>query len=424
MRRPTIGILAGIGLLVLAIILAARGAAPVAAQPLPPIATPQSAHLVLSATLSGSDGATGETFEITMRGEGDVDAARRTSRFTYDLVLPAELADPATPMPERLTVEMVVADGRLYTRDSDKGRWTWVALPAGDDAFQLMPDASDWAADWGGDAPTFARVGPATLNGAATTHWHATYDLGDLLLADLIPATPTAAPAPTMTVTVDLWIGDDDAYLHRMTTELRFAGIGEDGQDGSFAMAMVAEYSAFDQPVAIVVPEGAVPAIEGAAGEPATSFFPSLSALPLDGSTFALPGSGNTIAGVFPGGTGTTVVRPGSAAATATSGSGRPSIRIGPTEPPAASRPSAAPRATATSAPPTATRPHPTATVAVAANAALPPTVAAQPQATTQAPRTAAASSNNRLFIFGAAGLIVLCGGAGALLFAARTKEW
>src|SRR4051794_8294657 len=73
MKGRAIRILVGIGLLFLSIALAARGAALVAAEPLPTIATPTSAHVTLVMTESMSDATTGESFELTVSGQGDFD---------------------------------------------------------------------------------------------------------------------------------------------------------------------------------------------------------------------------------------------------------------------------------------------------------------------------------------------------------------
>jgi hypothetical protein len=290
-------------------------------------------------------------------------------------------------------------------------------VPAGYATQQFAPDYSSWASMDGGAAPEFTPVGPAEVNGAATTHWHVEYDLAELFNDPAFAPAPGAAPLPTMLVTVDLWIGDADSYIHRAATGMQVAIPEGDGQGGSFSLTMTQTYSNFDQPVEIVAPAGAVPMAGEDTPGLAIGPFPSLAGLPLDASTFALPGGGGTIAGAFPGAGGAGSALPGPPAASPTPRRAGVGVANATTVPAATAKPAP----TSTSAP---TR-TPTATPAIVANASVPPTVAAQPQtaaapAAQASPAAPAARSNPLPLVLGAAGLVLLLALSGGLIVAGR----
>ncbi len=442
MRSRSLHAFLGSALVLFAIALAARGAAPVAATPLPALATPRSAHLALDLTIGGG-ATTGESFTISARGEGDIDTARRAMQFTYTLRLPTELGGTA-PASAPLTAELIMVDGRIYLRDPATKQWTWLAAPDGSANEALF--APNFA-DFGGTPPDFARVGPELLNGAATTRWHASYDL-----ADLLPAEPSTTTLPEMTLEIDYWIGDADRYVRRVALGMAFAVPATDESGGNFSLTMALTYSNFDQPVQIVAPAGATPAAAGNGAGLTDAGLLVASALPFDTSTFPLPGVGGGIAGIFPGlggatggagnatigSGGTPIGRSGGANPTPTARRSTGSIggaRIGATDPTATAQAAPAPtRAVSpTALAPTATRPAtaPPASVPTAAivvNAALPPTVAppAQGLAPTTAqepPRAPAARGSTLPLALGAAGLILLLGLSGGLIVAGRRTQ-
>ncbi len=425
MGRKLTGTILGIALLLLAIVLAARGAAPVAAAPLPTTATPKSAHVTLAMSMTGGTTA-GDSFNLSAQGEGDLDTARQAARFSYTLQLPADLSAIA-PTDGSLTAELILVDGRIYTHDPTTKQWTWLALPSGSASGSFF--APDPAA-LGSTPPDFVRVGPEQLHGAATTHWHASYDLADLLPVEAASsAQPSAAPLPDMTLEIDYWIGDADSYVHRITMALAFAATDPDDLGGTFGLTLSLTYSNFDQPVQIVAPAGATPASTDDGTGPATGSLLVPQDLPFDTSTFALPSIGGTIAGAFPNAGGALSGQPGAANPSPAAGQGNGGIRLVTPTPTATVRPipTATRAPSPTAIPPTVARP--TATVAIAANAALPPTVAPQAQLATaptaQEPPPAPAPRSNPLpLILGAAGIIALLGLSGGLiLFGRRAQE-
>jgi hypothetical protein len=421
MKGRAIRTLVGIGLLILSIVLAARGAALVAAAPLPTTATPTTAHLSMAMTMGGTDTATGETYEVSARGEGDLDNARQAAQFSYEMTLPAELVG-TDPLPSAITIAMVMVDGRLYTRDPDTQQWMWMALPDGYATQQLAPDFNDFGAAFGGTAPEFLLVGPADVNGAATTHWHAEYDLAEMFDDPAFAPESGAGPLPSMLMTIDIWIGDADSYVHRAKMGMHFSIPEEDGIGGDFSMTMMQTYSNFDQPVEIVAPADAVQMADGDTSGMATSFFPPFGGLPLDNSTFGMPGGGGTIAGSFPGAGGAGGASPAVPVASPTPRRNNGGIVIATAEPTASAKPSP----TATIAPTqTPTALPPTATAAIVANASVPPTVAVQPQtaaapAAQESPAAPTARSNSLPLILGAAGLALLIVLSGGLIVAGR----
>lgn len=424
MGRRLTGALLGIALLLLALALAARGAAPVAAAPLPKLAEPKSAHLVLEMTMGGADTTTGETFAMAIHGEGDIDATRRAMRFSYTLQLHTE-SGGSTPSTEPLTAEVILVDGRMYARDPVTQRWTWLAMPFESASGSLF--STDFSA-LGGTPPDFVRVGPEQLQGAATTRWHATYDLAELL-SDLATE-PSAAPLPEMRLEIDYWIGDADRYLHRVAMAMAFAATDADGLGGSFSLTMALSYSNFDRPVQIVAPAGATPAASGDGAGLANGGFLSSSTLPLIGSTSALPGIGGSIAGTFPGSGGATVGRPGGATPSPAAGRGNGGARIGTAEPTATAQAAPTPtRAVSpTTVPATAAPPTIAPTAAIVANAAIPPTVAPQAQTAAaptaqESPRVAATSSDTLPLVLGMAGIVLLLGLSGGLIVAGRRSQ-
>ncbi len=258
-RRQVLHLLLGVALLLLAVALAARGASPVGAATLPPIATPKTAHVQLDGALKMVAPALGGTQGFVITGQGDYDLLRRAVRFE------AEVRDTAAITaggPTRASLAAVVVDGRLYWRGPDDAGWTWIELPVdGDMGFGLLPPDGGFPAIPGLD---FVLVGPAIIAGAATTHWRADFDLeaffGAAGLATPVASDPAMPPTPQMTMSVDLWLSNADAYIHRLSWAMALGS-----SDGlAEAVAITAEFtvtfSNFDQPVVIIAPPGALPA--------------------------------------------------------------------------------------------------------------------------------------------------------------------
>lgn len=429
MNGRTVRTVVGIGLLILSLVLAARGAGSVGAAPLPPIAHPTTAHLVLELAMTGADFTSGESYEVTARGEGDLDNARQAMQFSYEMQLPPDLAD-TDPLFGSTQVAIVLVDGRFYALDPATQQWQWLEMPADLPGQQFTPDYAEWSTQYGGNSLEFTNLGSADVNGAATTHWHAEYDLASMFsgLLGVDPAAepePSAEPLPTMLVTMDLWIGDADNYVHRASSGMSFTLSDESGLGGSFSYVMTMTYSNFDQPVEIVAPAGAVPIADGDTADVAMGTLSSLFGTPFDSSLFGVPGG--TTAGDEPGASDTGTAAPWAPVASPTPRRNNGGIVIATAEPTATAKPSptptVAPTATPTAPPPTAT-----ATAAIVANAAIPPTVAAQAQTAAvptvqDSASTPAARSSTIPLIVGGAALVLLIALSGGLIVAGRRMQ-
>jgi hypothetical protein len=349
MRRRFLTVVLGAGLLLLAVALAARGASPVGAEPLPRHGTPKTAHVQIEGAFKADNPAEHDRVELTLTGQGDYDAPRKAMQFAAQMKMTGLAA--GQPQSEQVPVEVVAVDGRVYLRDPKTQRWIWEAAPAG--AATGFPLAPDDLHLFESDGLSFVRVGPEEIAGAATTHWHADLDLASLLGDDGSGGSSAASLPLTLRATYDLWIGDADSYIHRVAYALDFSAAGPDGQASTFAATATATYSNFDLPVTIAAPDGAVPAPTSPTGQGAAGALggilpadvaSSLGSLPLGALGLELPGTN------------------GSGAAAP---SPRPVVRVGPAEPTTGRPPTATPAPTKV---PTAIPPTPT--VAAAARAA------------------------------------------------------
>ncbi len=301
------------------------------------------------------------------------------------------------PQAERLSLAVVTVDGKTYWRYPVTGTWSWMAnTPEMEGQLDFSLDPLDLTRLNG---LNFVALRKETLGGATTTHWHADVDLAALLAAQgggAVPSDP-GMPLPQLAVAVDLWIGDDDGYLHRFDLALAMSVADASGPAVRFIAAFALTFSNFDQPVTIVAPAGAVPVSSAPIlSSPATAFTgalpagvgSSLAALPFGNLGASLPGAGNT---------------------------GGPRLTIGTGQPAASARPGGSPTPKATPTPrPTPTPAQPTPTVARAANVvtaggadapASPAPVAQQVASTATA---GAQSGNPALVIFGGAGLLLV----------------
>lgn len=204
----------------------------------PTIAPFKTAHVRIEGTVS----AQGQ--ELPLQGDGDIDAARGASHLTIGLLGAA--------------FESIVVDGRTYTRNQASGRWEYTegAQTGGFNPAQLAPydPATIRAA-----GRNFTRVGAEPIEGTPTTHWRADADLARLV--GLPPGAGGGAGLAGATATMDLWIGDADSHLRRLTLDSQGTASGAGtATPGPFRLALTLTFSNFDQPVPIIAPPGAVPA--------------------------------------------------------------------------------------------------------------------------------------------------------------------
>jgi hypothetical protein len=96
------------------------------------------------------------------------------------------------------------------------------ASMAGGDASQLLGLSGQSPAktlELLGEAGTVTQVGTDTIDGAAVTHYRVTVDLVQALEQQGVPAATVQALIATGTSTelpIDVWIGVDDGYVHRI----------------------------------------------------------------------------------------------------------------------------------------------------------------------------------------------------------------
>jgi hypothetical protein len=232
----------------LILVLLSPGASAASALDDPPaIASFNTARVRIEGTVS----AQGQVLPV--QGEGEIDATRGASRLTLAVLGAA--------------FETIVVDGRTYSRNLVTGRWEYSegTQAGGFNPARLAPYDPDTIRAAGRN---FTRVGPETVGGVATTHWRADADL-NLLLGLSGPA--ASGSGLGQDATMDLWIGDADQRLRRLTVEAQGAAPasalpGAAASAGPTRQSLTLTFDSFDTNVQIIAPPGAVPATPGAFG--------------------------------------------------------------------------------------------------------------------------------------------------------------
>jgi hypothetical protein len=93
-------------------------------------------------------------------------------------------------------------------------------------------------------AGTVKKLGTATIDGVATTHYRAHIDVSKVPQGQKIEALTHAKYGPT-----DIWIGNADGYVHRTSISYSYS-VG--GRSTSSSMKM--DFSRFGEPVHVTVP--------------------------------------------------------------------------------------------------------------------------------------------------------------------------
>ncbi len=403
--KSRLPLILGVLLLLLSLVLAARGAGPVGATGLPQFVLPQTAHLQFDASMHLNDRDSASTIAMTASGEGDYAQARQASQLRAEIV--SQGTEAGVPQAEQISVAVVAVDEKLYWRDPVRGTWTWTANTAaqgGQPSFS--PDTLGLT---GFDGLNFVAVRKETLSGAITTHWHADLDLAAILAAGggAVPSDP-ATPLPQLTAAVDLWIGDADGHLHRIDFALAMTVADAGGPALALDATYALTFSKFDQPVTIVAPDGAVPASSDPTSAAPTSALAGILPAGVGSSLSALPlgTNGNALASL--GGFGGANVAGSNGQPAASS---RPAAGANAVKPTAIPSPRPSPKANA-----------PAATVALAANTVTDggvPSASAVPVAGAlqAAPTVLAANDGNRMLVFVGGIGVLLLGALGLVTF-------
>lgn len=230
-------------LLAVALLLGVGTPTPLGAEDPPTIAPFQTARVRIEGTVS----AQGQVLPI--QGEGEINATTGASRLTIAALGAA--------------FETIVVDGRTYTRNTLTGRWEYSegTQAGGFNPARLTPydPATIRAA-----GSNWTRVGPAAVDGIATTQWRADTNLGTLLGLG-VPAASAAGLGGDATMTV--WLDDSNQRLRRLKVETVASG----GATATPTLATAGQvltltFDRFDVEVVIIAPAGAVPATPGILG--------------------------------------------------------------------------------------------------------------------------------------------------------------
>jgi hypothetical protein len=235
--------------LLLVACLCAVSALPTLALAEPTIATPQTYryHADIAITLTDS-AATGSA-------DGEIDVARQALRLTATV----------TSEGQRIRLEIILVDNRLYVFNEQRQRWEYVDLAAssGDPnlpSANLIPPLKLPQHP----AATYQPAGSEQIGQSTVDRWRADGPY-NVLLPVLTPRT-FGGTFVEERLTIEAAIGANDRYLYRLT-------VREDGtmtplglpntQPTAIKSDLTYSYSDFNAPVTIVAPPNAVPAPNG-----------------------------------------------------------------------------------------------------------------------------------------------------------------
>jgi hypothetical protein len=196
-------------------------------------------------TLKGS--ATVASTQVTIDGTGDFDNTKKQGSMHADF----SAGGLTGTIDEVLNGTTIYLQSPLLTSNLPKGK-TWLKL----DLQKAMQSKGINLSALTTQSPTallsqlqaagnVTKVGNETINGAATTHYRAQIDLAKLPQGDKIAALAHAKYGP-----LDIWIGSDDGYVHRLHTEYTIKVAKTPAQ----SIAMTMDFSDFGKTVSVSVP--------------------------------------------------------------------------------------------------------------------------------------------------------------------------
>lgn len=219
-------------------------------------------HSAAQATADFDSGRVTTTFAVTgADGDGGVETITGTAEAVFsgdDVAVTGEIdggveGAPINELPP--TVELRLIDGTVYGSDGT----TWYALETGGfigSTAADMIDPRNVLAEVEELLDT-TEVGPATVDGIATTHYQSIVDLADSSLRES-GWLPTDAPDVDIEgeLTVDLFI-DGDGLLRRLVVS-GGADITEDGESGTATLEVVTTFGDLGADIDIETPTDAV----------------------------------------------------------------------------------------------------------------------------------------------------------------------
>jgi hypothetical protein len=200
-----------------------------------------SEHLVLKGSVTVG------TTMVTVDGTGDFDTAKKLGTMHADF----SAGGLSGTIDEVLNGTTIYLQSPLFTSNLPKGK-TWLKLDLkkagqsrGIDFSALLSQSPASFLSQLEAAGNVTNVGGETINGAATTHYRAHIDLAKLPQGKKIAAFAHATYRP-----LDIWIGQDDGYVHRMHVEIKVAKPAQ-------SMAMTMDLSDFGKSVSVSGPSAA-----------------------------------------------------------------------------------------------------------------------------------------------------------------------
>jgi hypothetical protein len=242
-RRWTTALMALV--LALVSVLGAAGSASAQGQSkLPQIKNPQSARFDITGRLVVA----GET--LTISGGGSLSGTNFEESITY--TVPPSMAQPGAPT--SITTRIMLVDGKMYieipdTMGTGQAKWYVVDVPmtAGQPGMATSNPQLE-------EALTVTQEGAEDVHGAATTRYRIDVDVAKMQAA----MGQTGASLQAATMTMYMWVGNADQYLHRFSMNMVIA-LPSEVQGLNLTLDMQMDFRDFDQPVTITAPAGAEP---------------------------------------------------------------------------------------------------------------------------------------------------------------------
>lgn len=180
---------------------------------------------------------------VTVDGTGDFDNAKQLGSMHADF----SAGGLSGTLDEVLNGTTIYLQSPLLTSNLPKGK-TWLKLdlqkaaPKGVDLSALTTQSPTKLLSQLQAAGNVTKVGDETFNGSATTHYRAKLDVSKL---PKVAALAHATYAP-----LNIWIGKDDGYVHRIQTAYTIKVANASAQ----SIALTVDFSDFGKSVSVSVP--------------------------------------------------------------------------------------------------------------------------------------------------------------------------